>query len=232
MTAWPATTRILLVENDEDHRKLLGQALRNQSYAVDEAASAAEARTHLAGGRYALMIAHYSLPDSTATELLRATRGEGLLADTPAIVFTGQPDIEKSHDFELMRKPLAVSDLLRQVQAIVGAPVGPEASAPAPGAAEAARVQLVLYVTRPWPSSQRAIRNLETALASLASGEVGLEVCDLAREPERADHDRVIFSPTLVRVRPEPRMWVVGDLTDRAVLADLLSTCGLDLPLA
>jgi CheY-like chemotaxis protein len=231
MSAWPATTRILLVENDEDHRKLLGQALRNQSYAVDEAASAAEARTLLAGARYALMIAHYSLPDSTATELLRTTRGQGLLADTPAIVFTGQPDVEKSGDFELMRKPLAVSDLLRQVQAIVGAPVGPEASAPAPAAA-AARVQLVLYVTKPWPSSQRAIRNLEAALAGLAAGEVGLEVCDLAREPERADHDRVIFSPTLVKVRPEPRMWVVGDLTDRAVLADLLSTCGLDLPLA
>jgi CheY-like chemotaxis protein len=230
MSAWPATTRILLVESDEDHRKLLGQALRNQSYAVDEAASAAEAKTHLAAARYALMIAHYSLPDSTATELLRTTRGEGLLADTPAIVFTGQPDVEKSGDFELMRKPLAVSDLLRQVQAIVGAPVGPEASAPAPAAAEA-RVQLVLYVTKPWPSSQRAIRNLETALAGLAAGEVGLEVCDLAREPERADHDRVIFSPTLVRVRPEPRMWVVGDLTDRAVIADLLSTCGLDLPL-
>jgi len=51
MTAWPATTRILLVENDEDHRKLLGQALRNQSYAVDEAASAAEARAHLVGAR-------------------------------------------------------------------------------------------------------------------------------------------------------------------------------------
>jgi CheY-like chemotaxis protein len=230
MSAWPATTRILLVENDEDHRKLLGQALRNQSYAVDEAASAAEAKTHLAGARYALMIAHYSLPDSTATELLRTTRGEGLLADTPAIVFTGQPDVQKSGDFELMRKPLAVSDLLRQVQAIVGAPVGPEAPAPAPAAA--ARVQLVLYVTKPWPSSQRAIRNLETALAGLAAGEVGLEVCDLAREPERADHDRVIFSPTLVRVRPEPRMWVVGDLTDRAVIADLLSTCGLDVPLA
>jgi len=230
MSAWPATTRILLVESDEDHRKLLGQALRNQSYAVDEAASAAEARTHLAAARYAVMIAHYSLPDSTATELLRTTRGQGLLADTPAIVFTGQPDVEKSSDFELMRKPLAVSDLLRQVQAIVGAPVGPEASAPAPAAA--ARVQLVLYVTKPWPSSQRAIRNLEAALASLAAGEVGLEVCDLAREPERADHDRVIFSPTLVKVRPEPRMWVVGDLTDRAVLADLLSTCGLDLPLS
>jgi CheY-like chemotaxis protein len=230
MSAWPATTRILLVESNEDHRKLLGQALRNQSYAVDEAASAAEAKTHLAAARYALMIAHYSLPDSTAKELLRTTRGEGLLADTPAIVFTGQPDVEKSGDFELMRKPLAVSDLLRQVQAIVGAPVGPEASAPAPAAAEA-RVQLVLYVTKPWPSSQRAIRNLETALAGLAAGDVGLEVCDLAREPERADHDRVIFSPTLVRVRPEPRMWVVGDLTDRAVIADLLSTCGLDLPL-
>jgi CheY-like chemotaxis protein len=230
MTNWPATTRILLVENDEDHRKLLGQALRNHSYAVDEAASAAEARTRLAGARYALMIAHYSLPDSTATDLLRATRGEGLLADTPAIVFTGQPDIEKSSDFELMRKPLAVSDLLRQVQAIVGAPVGPGASAPA--RAEAARVHLVLYVTKPWPSSQRAIRNLETALAGLSAGEVGLEVCDLAREPERADHDRVIFSPTLVKVRPEPRMWVVGDLADRAVLVDLLSTCGLDVPLA
>jgi CheY-like chemotaxis protein len=232
MTTWPATTRILLVENDEDHRKLLGQALRSHSYEVDEAASAAEARAHLAGARYALMIAHYSLPDSTATDLLRATRGQGVLADTPAIVFTGQPDVEKSGDFELMRKPLAVSDLLRQVHAIVGVPVGPGPAAPTRVEGGAARVQLVLYVTRPWPSSQRAIRNLEAALAGLSSGEVGLEVCDLAREPERADHDRVIFSPTLVKVRPEPRMWVVGDLADRAVLVDLLSTCGLDVPLA
>src|SRR5260221_6900814 len=99
------------------------------------------------------MIAHYSLPDSTATELLRTTRGEGLLADTPAIVFTGQPDVEKSQDFALMRKPLAVSDLLRQAPALVGAPGWPGPAAAPPVGAEGARGPLGLVVPRPWPAS-------------------------------------------------------------------------------
>ena len=64
----------------------------------------------------------------------------------------------------------------------------------------------------------------------MREGEVKLRVCDLAREPERAESDNVLFSPTLVKVWPEPKMWILGDLSERDVLTDLLSMCGVDVP--
>ena len=37
-----------------------------------------------------------------------------------------------------------------------------------------------------------------------------------------------MFSPTLVKRSPEPRAWVMGDLSDRRVLSNLLLMCGLE----
>ena len=57
-----------------------------------------------------------------------------------------------------------------------------------------------------------------------------LDVGDLAREPDRAERDNVLFSPTLVKVWPEPKMWILGDLSEAAVLTDLLALCGIAVP--
>ena len=93
-----------------------------------------------------------------------------------------------------------------------------------------AKIELALYLTLPWPSSLRAQANISRVLAGVRKGEVRLEVCDLAREPERAERDNVLFSPTLVKVWPDPKMWILGDLSEAAVLTDLLMMCGVDLP--
>jgi circadian clock protein KaiB len=85
-------------------------------------------------------------------------------------------------------------------------------------------------VTLPWPSSLRAQGNLARVLKTIPDGEVRLVVCDLAREPERAERDNVLFSPTLVKVWPEPKMWILGDLSETAVLSDILLMCGVSLP--
>lgn len=37
--------------------------------------------------------------------------------------------------------------------------------------------------------------------------------------------DRVVFTPTLVKVFPEPRTWVVGDLTSPGIVGEILGTC-------
>jgi hypothetical protein len=53
-------------------------------------------------------------------------------------------------------------------------------------------------------------------------------VLDLARAPERAEHDNVVFTPTLVKRQPAPRAWILGDLSDPAVVTDLLYMCGIE----
>jgi circadian clock protein KaiB len=150
--------------------------------------------------------------------------------------------VEEAGGVKVLRKPLDLQDVVRQVHSIVGPPEGPgpppsraadrrrqTAEAQEARARHLAKIELALYVTLPWPSSLRAKENLKRVLAGVHEGDVRLLVCDLAREPERAERDNVLFSPTLVKVWPEPRMWILGDLSEPGVLTDLLSMCGVEV---
>jgi two-component system response regulator GlrR len=53
---------------------------------------------------------------------------------------------------------------------------------------------------------------------------VRLTVCDLAADPEAADADNVVFTPTLVKRQPLPRTWILGDLTRPETVKDLLQS--------
>lgn len=55
-----------------------------------------------------------------------------------------------------------------------------------------------------------------------------LSICDLGRDPLAGESDRVAFTPTLVKRHPEPRMWVLGNLREPQIVADLLHVCGVD----
>jgi circadian clock protein KaiB len=72
---------------------------------------------------------------------------------------------------------------------------------------------LKLYVVRGTPSSERAIAAIEQLRAALP-GPVTIDVVDLSAHPEIAEADRVIATPMLVRVAPEPARRIVGDLSD------------------
>ena len=52
-----------------------------------------------------------------------------------------------------------------------------------------------------------------------------VEIVDVLAEPERAAADRVLVTPTLLRVAPAPSRRVLGDLSDLAAVARAL---GLD----
>lgn len=101
-------------------------------------------------------------------------------------------------------------------------------AAPATGAKGRAPAELVLYVTPDSAASRRARVNLAAILAAY-TGQVLLEVCDVAREPDRAEADRILFTPTLV-FRCDPPAWVVGDLTDREPVVSVLRAMGVEEP--
>ena len=237
---WGSAGRILVVDGDDDHAAMLAAILQAQGYRVDVASSADQAMERLREDRYHLLLVHYGLPDRNGVALLQEARSARLLEHTAELLFTGKPTLDSAERTKILKKPLDMQDLVRQVHSIVGPPEGP--GPPAPGSdrrrktAEAraararhgARVDLALYVTPPWPSSLRAQANLARVLSGVPDGQVHLTVCDLAREPQRAEQDNVLFSPTLVKVWPAPKMWILGDLSDMGVLTDLLALCGVD----
>lgn len=83
-------------------------------------------------------------------------------------------------------------------------------------------VRLVLYIAGDTPRS----RSARATVAWLAGGgveeHVEATVVDVAEQPERAETDRVLLTPTLLRQAPTPARRVVGDLGDRTRVAEAL----------
>lgn len=81
-------------------------------------------------------------------------------------------------------------------------------------------LQLCLYLAGPLPAASPTL----TALENLRQlGYVfELEIIDITNDPERAETDRVIATPTLAKLSPHPMRRVMGDLTDESRLLQLL----------
>ena len=90
-------------------------------------------------------------------------------------------------------------------------------------------IDLVLYVSSRSRYAYTARRNCQALLARFDTSRVTFEVCDVGEEPDRADADAVFYTPTLVKRAPLPKTYVMGDLSDGAVLIDVLQSCGLEL---
>jgi circadian clock protein KaiB len=84
------------------------------------------------------------------------------------------------------------------------------------------RYRLRLYIAGSGPYANRAKQNLIDAAAE-AGFDYELEVVDLIAEPQRAFGDRVVVTPTLIRLSPLPRAMVIGDLSDREKIVAALA---------
>jgi hypothetical protein len=85
-------------------------------------------------------------------------------------------------------------------------------------------VELVLYVSAGSLACDRALATLRSVLADYPPGRIQLVVRDVAEHVEAAARDRILFTPTLLCGTREPYLRVLGDLTNRAILLDVLET--------
>lgn len=76
---------------------------------------------------------------------------------------------------------------------------------------------LRLYVAGDSPNSALARTNLRAFLARDPNRQVDLEIVDVLEDAERALGDRILVTPTLVKVAPSPECRVIGNLRDQAV---------------
>ena len=82
-------------------------------------------------------------------------------------------------------------------------------------------IHLRLYVAGHSELSERATVNARALCDELGDG-CELEIVDVIARPEIAAEDGVVTTPTLVRRTPSPERRLIGDLSDRTLIAQRL----------
>ena len=74
---------------------------------------------------------------------------------------------------------------------------------------------LKLYVAGNTPNSVRALKTLKNILEQEFQGVYALKVIDVLKNPQLAEEDKILATPTLSKVLPPPVRKIIGDLSDR-----------------
>ncbi len=72
-----------------------------------------------------------------------------------------------------------------------------------------------LYISSETSNSVAPTWNLKSLLDEELKGRYSLEVINVLDNPERAQEDNILATPTLVKTSPPPERRVIGDLSDR-----------------
>jgi CheY-like chemotaxis protein len=231
--------KILCVEDDDEIREALVVVLSDAGYEVTAAENAPDGLAAMERRPYHLVITDYALPGQTGAWMLEEGARRDLLGDAAAVIVTAYRDIAKPDGVRVFHKPLDLDQFIAQVGEMLLPARKRELQRSADGLEQIAgagrgrdgdpRIELVLYVSGSSPSSLKAMRNLEAVLRRFEATSVRLEMCDLARGyPPAAEEDRIAFTPTLVKRAPAPRAWIVGNLDNRELVADLLLDAGVE----
>jgi circadian clock protein KaiB len=73
---------------------------------------------------------------------------------------------------------------------------------------------LQLYITGTTPNSQRAVINIKKICEQYLQERYTLEVIDLYQQSTLAEGERIIAIPTLIKKKPDPVRYIIGDLSD------------------
>lgn len=74
---------------------------------------------------------------------------------------------------------------------------------------------LKLYVAGNTPNSAIALKTLKNILETNFKGVYALKVIDVLKNPQLAEEDKILATPTLSKVLPPPVRKIIGDLSDR-----------------
>jgi circadian clock protein KaiB len=74
---------------------------------------------------------------------------------------------------------------------------------------------LKLYVAGNTSNSITALRTLRNILEQEFKGVYALKVIDVLKNPQLAEEDKILATPTLSKILPHPVRKIIGDLSDR-----------------
>ena len=74
---------------------------------------------------------------------------------------------------------------------------------------------LKLYVTGKSPRAEKAIANLRRICEEDLQGRYELQIIDVLENPQLAEDEKILATPTLIKRLPPPLRRVIGDLSDK-----------------
>jgi circadian clock protein KaiB len=74
---------------------------------------------------------------------------------------------------------------------------------------------LKLYVTGKTPRAELAIANLRRVCEAELQGLYELQIIDVLEQPQLAEDDKILATPTLIKQLPLPLRRIIGDLSDK-----------------
>lgn len=75
-------------------------------------------------------------------------------------------------------------------------------------------IQLKLYITGRTARSQTAIHNISELCRNQLGGSVQFEIIDILDDPEVAEKEKILATPTLIKTLPPPLRRLIGDLSE------------------
>ena len=113
-------SKVLIIDDDEGFLSILGEYLGSLGFDCTLAANSAQARKHLAGVRYAVVLSDLNMPGESGLDLLRHVSAQ--YPDTPFILMTASCDgrIEresrKRGAYACIGKPFRLRELLDEIK--------------------------------------------------------------------------------------------------------------------
>ena len=74
---------------------------------------------------------------------------------------------------------------------------------------------LKLYITGNTPRAERAIANLRRICEEELKGRYEMAVIDVLEQPQLAEDEKILATPTLIKQLPSPQRRIIGNLSDR-----------------
>jgi circadian clock protein KaiB len=78
------------------------------------------------------------------------------------------------------------------------------------------KYKLKLYIAGKTPKSELAIANLKELCDKDLKGLYELQVIDVLENPQLAENEKILATPTLIKELPPPIKRIIGDLTNVA----------------
>lgn len=73
---------------------------------------------------------------------------------------------------------------------------------------------LKLFITGQTLRSERAVTNLRRMCEEGLGGEYEVIIIDVLEQPHLAEKEKILATPTLIKVSPPPTRRIIGDLSD------------------
>ena len=114
---------VLVVEDDEELRSLLGRGLREEGFAVEAVASGAAALARVADAEPDVLVVDIGLPDADGRDVCQALRARGV--QTPVLFLTARDAlVDRIAGFDAggddyLPKPFALAELVVRLRALL-----------------------------------------------------------------------------------------------------------------